>query len=316
MPVNLVSEDEIRAALLPYRTDPAAFEAGVRTRLATAEKERAADPLASWSPFLRAAAAFLPLELLAGCQTVPVAAKLAPAGGMYKVISYLAYPAISMFVLLGATVFSVSKIRSIQDQSGSGLSDQEAIYEATREWWRRHKWGAMAVFAATLTLMMVGATWILFLFYLVSFGLLLFVLASFAEVGLGNRQVIGRSCGMGLMFLGQCAGFSGIGDREIHFLDQQLVSAIFLGGSLILLSYISGGTQLTGSRVNKIEKTPRWFWGGLAFFWLVQLLLIGAVWSMSGVSPSCSISSYMSPAVDADCVSHCSNDAKASGSRW
>ena len=54
---------------------------------------------------------------------------------------------------------------------------------------------------------------------------------------------------------------------------------------MILLSYISGGSQLTGWRVKKIEKTPRWFWGCLAVFWLVQLLLIGAVWSLDGVSP-------------------------------
>src|SRR6188474_2460397 len=107
MPVNQVSEDEIRAALMPYRAEPGAFEAGVRARLAAAEKERAEDPLASWWAFLRAAAAFLPLELLTGCKIVPGAASLAPTGGAYKMVSYLAYPAISMFVLLGATIFSV-----------------------------------------------------------------------------------------------------------------------------------------------------------------------------------------------------------------
>ena len=136
------------------------------------------------------------------------AAKLAPAAGAYKLLSYLAFPAISLFVLLGATVFSVAKIRSIQDENGSGLSDQEAIREALGEWWRRHKWGAGLVFAATMLLMLVGATWLLFLFYIISFGLLLFVLASLAKLGLGNRLVIGRSCLMGLMFLGQAAVMS------------------------------------------------------------------------------------------------------------
>src|SRR5205814_7108832 len=102
------------------------------------------------------------------------------------------------------------------------------------------------------------------------------VLASFAKVGVGNRQVIGRSCGMGLMFLGQAAMMSGIGNREIHFLDQQLVSAVFYGGALILLPIGIGGLQVAGWRVEKIQKTPRWFWFFWAAFGLVQLLLIGA----------------------------------------
>jgi hypothetical protein len=284
MPVNLVSEDEIRSALMPYRADPAAFEAGVRARVAAAEKEQAADPLASWSPFLRAAAAFLPLELLTGCKAIPAAAKLAPAGGAYKVISYLAYPAISMFVLLGAAVFSVSRIRSIQDRSGPGLSNQAEINEAMTEWQMRPRGGEMAVFAVSLLLMFVGASWILFLFYLVSFGFLLVVLDSLAKLRLGNRQLIGRTCGMGLMFLGQGAMMSGIGYGEIHFLDQQLVSAVFLGGVLILLPFSHGGFSPAVVPIQKTEKTPRWFWVGLAVFWLVQLGFIGFTWSMPRMS--------------------------------
>ena len=33
MPVNLISEDDLRAALRPYRVDPNTFEAAVRRRL-------------------------------------------------------------------------------------------------------------------------------------------------------------------------------------------------------------------------------------------------------------------------------------------
>ena len=276
MSVNLFSEDELRAALRPYRADPNDFEAGVRAKLEAAEKQQRDEPLARLSPWIRSAAAFLPLEVLAGCKGTAAAAKLAPAGGGYKLLGYLAFPAMSVFVLLGATIFSVAKIRSIQDQNASGLSDQEAITTALREWWRRHKWGAMAVFAATMLLMVVGATWILFLFYLVSFGLLLLVLASFAKLGLGNRQVIGRACGMGLMFLSQATGMVGIGNWEIHFVDQILVSAIFLAGSLVLLLFVMGNSPLVGWRV---EKTPRWLWGFLAAQGLITLLLIGIAWS-------------------------------------
>jgi hypothetical protein len=184
-------------------------------------------------------------------------------------------------VLLGAAVFSVSRIRSIQDRSGPGLSNEAEINEAMAEWQMRPRGGEMAVFAVSLLLMFVGASWILFLFYLVSFGFLLVVLDSLAKLGLGNRQLISRTCGMGLMFLGQGAMRSGIGYGEIHFLDQQLVSAVFLAGVLILLPFSQSGWSPAVLPIQKTEKTPRWFWVGLAVFWLVQLALIGFTWSMA-----------------------------------
>ena len=89
----------------PYRVDPETFEAGVRERLKAAQKERVEDPLARLSPLLRCAAAFLPLQLVTGCKLPATAAKVAPAAGAYKLLSYLAFPAISLFVLLGAHGF-------------------------------------------------------------------------------------------------------------------------------------------------------------------------------------------------------------------
>ena len=61
-------------------------------------------------------------------------------------------------------------------------------------WWRQHKLGAGAVYAVTLVLSLLGATWALFVLYIVSFGLLVYLLTSLAKLGLGNRQVIGQSC--------------------------------------------------------------------------------------------------------------------------
>ncbi len=257
MPVNLVSDDELRAALRPYRVDPATFEAGVRTRLEAAQRQRADDPLAGRSPFLRSAAAFLPLAILAGCKASPAESKLAPAAGGYKLLSYLAFPAISLFVLLGATVFSVVQIRNSREQNGSRLSDEQVIQEAIREWWSRNRRGAISVFVASVILGMVGATWLLFLFYILSFGILLGVLASYAKLGVGNRQMIGQSCLMGLVFLGQMAAFSGIGMQEIHFVDQTLVAAIFFGGTLILLPVIlvsSPAANVSGQRMGAVRR--------------------------------------------------------------
>ena len=50
MSVNLVPEDDLRAALRPYRVDPDTFEAAVRERLKAAERQRADEP---WRAFRR-----------------------------------------------------------------------------------------------------------------------------------------------------------------------------------------------------------------------------------------------------------------------
>lgn len=286
MSMNMVSEEELRAALRPFRAEASAFEAGVRARLVAGEKNRSNEPLARLSPLLRSAAAFLPLEVLAGCQGTAAAAKLGPAGGVSKLLGYLAFPAISLFVLLGATIFSVVKIRGIQDQAGTGLSDQAAIQTALGMWWKKHRIAAIVVFIVTMHLMLFGATWLLFAFYLVSFAILLAVLHSLARAGLGNRAVIGRTCSMGLMFLGQGAMMSGIGNREIHFVDQSVVAAVLYAGFLILLPFgIStgiGGRQFSNTAVLPKQKVPRWFWVFWAFFLVVQVLLMRGVFSIRG----------------------------------
>jgi hypothetical protein len=280
MSLDLIPENDLRAVLRPHRVDPQHFEAAVRQRLQSLQAPSASDPLVRLSPFAKAAAAFLPLEVLAGCQAVPAVTKAAPAGGFYKLLSYLAFPAISLFVLLGATVFSFLKIRSIQEQSTANLGDQQATQESIQDWWRQHRLGASVVFAVSLTLMLLGATSLLFLFYLISFGLLLFVLSSFAKIGIGNRDIMGRTCGMGLMFLGQATGSVAIGSQEIHFLDQSLISVIFFTGLLFLVPFVGSGWQASAIPSHQPQPIPRWYWVFYASFVLFQLGLLGLTWSL------------------------------------
>jgi hypothetical protein len=276
MPVNLIPEDDLRTALRPCRVDPITFEAAVRRRLEAAETEHEDDPLAGLSPLLKSVAALLPLPLVTGCKTIGTAARLAPAAGSTKLLGYVAFPAISLFLLLGAAVFSIVKIRSIRDGNGSRLGDERAVREGVREWWRCHQWRAWLVFAATLALALIGATWLLFPLYIVSFGFLLCVLASFARRGLGNRRLIGQSCLMGLMSLGQIAGFSGIGDQDIHFVDQLLVCPVFFCGALVLLPFIMGNSQRSDTRVSRMRQ---WITGGLFFVAVVSI----TVWFMNPI---------------------------------
>ncbi|SFI35479.1 hypothetical protein [Planctomicrobium piriforme] len=233
MSVNLVSDENLRAALQPYQVDPQTFEAGVRTKIATGSKDRVIASGAALSPLLRAAAVFLPLSML-GCRGSLAAAKLAPTSAGAKLLGYLAFPAITLFMLLGAAVLSVLKIRGLRHQNHPEVSGQIAKHEAVQQWWRDHKWGARVVFVASLMLGMFGASWLLFLFYILSFGILLSVITSLARLGIGSRFIIGSSCLLGLMFLGQAAAFSGMGAGDIHFLDQSLVPAVFYGGVVVI----------------------------------------------------------------------------------
>lgn len=286
MPLELLDEEDLRAALRPFQPDPSAFEAGIRERLAVAESlpaesQPAEEPLANLSPWLKSAAAFLPLELLAGCKGTAIAAKLSPATGASKLLSYLAFPAISLFVLIAAALISAFKIRGIHTQAGSQLSDQLAVNEARRAWWQRHKWAAGTVFGISLLLMWLGATSLLFFFYLISFGLLVYLLASFAKAGLGSRQVVAGTCLMGLIFMAQAVGGSRLGSREIHFLDQQLVSAVFYIGVLLLLPFVAAVPPPAVSPAVSLPKTPRWYWFFCAAFAIFQLLMVARILSLS-----------------------------------
>ncbi len=241
MSVTLVPEDDLRAALRPYRVDPGTFESAVRARVSDS-LSHADDPLASLSPALRSAAAFLPLEVIAAGQMPAAAFKLVPGMGAYKLLSYVAFPAISLFVLLGAAVFSIFKIRRIRDENSSAPVDEKVLLDSTRQWWHDNKWGVWLVFAASLAMAWFGATWLLFLCYIVSLGLLIFVLTSLAKIGLGNRLMVCQSCVIGLALLGQLAGFAGIGDQDIHVVDQAVIVPLFFCGALVVALIMVGST--------------------------------------------------------------------------
>jgi hypothetical protein len=234
MPVDLIWEDELRACLRPHRVDPAEFAAAVRRRVSEGQSQSAADPLLGVSPWLRSVAALLPLPLLVPANVAGAAGKAATAGGGARLLSYLAFPAISLFVLAGATVLSLNKIRSVRSGTLGEPMDEAAQPEAVRQWFRDHKWGARLVYVVTLALGLWGSTWLMYLAYIISLGLLVVVLSSLSKVGLGNRQVIGSSCLMGLGLLGQVAMFSGVGDGEIHFIDQRVLAVVFFVGAGVL----------------------------------------------------------------------------------
>ncbi len=295
MSVTLIPEDDLRAALRPFRVDPATFGDAVLARLVAGPQQEEND-FANLSPMLRGAAAFLPLGIIAPGQAPGGAAKLAPATGVYKLLGYVAFPAISLFVMLGAAIFSVVRIRNIHDENDSEPSepiDKEALFASTKQWWHSNRLGALLVFTATLGMSWIGATWLLFLFYIVSFGILLYVLTSFAKIGLGNRLVIGQSCVTGLALLGQVAGFPGIGDQDIHVLDQSLIVPLFFCGSFVILLVVISSTISSASRIAERSKIALKVVNAGLFAAILVLLTIWYMWPILRPATPARIKDYV-----------------------
>ena len=125
-------------------------------------------------------------KLITGCQMPEPRPSSLRRRAPTSCSAIVAFPAISLFVLLGATVFSVAKIRNIREENGSGRRRRKSDARGTTQWWHDHQWGVWLVFAATIAMAWFGATWLLFLFYIVSFGLLLYVLTCLRQARSGE----------------------------------------------------------------------------------------------------------------------------------
>src|SRR5262245_42808831 len=242
MPLNLISEEELRQALRPYRVDAEQFQRTVLERVNDGAAQEI-DPITTLHPLLRFAASFLPLEALtAGQASRNGIASLSVAGALSKLLGYVAFPAISVFLVLGSAFFGAAGIRKIHSEHGSQPVDEEALRVRVKRWRHQHRWGSWLLTAATIALAWWGATWPMFLAYIASTLILLYILKSFARIGIGDRRIVGESCAGGLALLGQAAVFAGIGDQDIHLLDQALLLPLFLAGMLIVSVVMSWGS--------------------------------------------------------------------------
>lgn len=260
MSVELVSESDLRAALRPHRVNANEFETGIQARIEAGVVPLQNKSLEVDDPLLTVAATFIPCPLITGGKIVGGGTKLSSLTLAQKLLGYAALPAISLFLLVGATFFSARKIHKMQKENQSDISDVMEMQAAARQWWRSHRWGAFTVFAAVLILPMIGATWLLFLLLLASFGLLLYFLSSFARHGIGNRLLIAQSCLSGLLLLSMAMQNTYGGLSEIHFVDQKLIAAVLLAGTLILLPIVITSMARLGGRevFESKQKSPHW----------------------------------------------------------
>jgi len=250
MPVDLITEEELRSALRPLRRDPQRFEAAVRERI-DRDAERPRPQFAPMSPLLRVVASFLPLEVLTAGEISQSALRTAPlAGGLSKFLGYALFPAVSFLLLVGSAIFGVASISRIRHAGVRGITDEEKL-RSMDQWWLEHKREAVVVLVATMALPLIGATWLLFLFYIVSALILVYVLKNLAKFGVGNRVMVGQACSIILAFLGQTAVTSAIVDREIHFIDRSFLFPVFCVGSMAI-SIFAGITN------RHITRWPNW----------------------------------------------------------
>ena len=254
MPINsdgeelLASEADVRIALRSFSGNEIRFQQGVNERIARIESEERNDPLESAPPFLRAAASFIPLQLLTGAKISSSVLPLAKGSAVGKLLGIVAWPAVTLFLLVGTAILGKTTISQIQKSRAPTVHDSNLIRTASLEWWQRHQWMATLLFVISIGAGIFGASsWMLFV-YLISLAAMLYLLHGFAKLGLGNRGLVAQSVLLGLNALGQSAGMAGMGDREIHFLDQKLLPAIFLLATLFVIPFIKQRTKSNNDR--------------------------------------------------------------------
>ncbi|MDZ4819571.1 MAG: hypothetical protein SGJ20_11415 [Planctomycetota bacterium] len=232
---EIVSEEDIRAVLQPQRVDPGTFAAGVRERLSAQPEVK----IASLSPALQYAAAILPAGIISQKQLAEIAGGAAPAKGS-KLLAVLVYPAVCFFLLIGATLVSVFKIRGIQAQNLPDSTDGKQLVVRMKRWQNSQGWKMAALFVITVATMWYGATWLLFLGFIASFSVLIYVLRSLAKAGIGNRLVVGQSCFIGLIPLMSLGQIMAMRSQGIHFVEQSVLAAIVFAGVTILSGLMVG----------------------------------------------------------------------------
>ncbi len=233
MLVDFIDEQELYEALRPFRTDRTAFELGVqgylRGRAALAEQ----DPARNLPPLARAAAAVLPLPLLTGGK-VSSSASVTTGGAGQKLLGIALFPAVSMFLLLGATILSVIGLRGTRYGAGFKMQSPTDYDAAIRGWWRENWLPALLLYGGMLALTFFNIAAWMFLLLIASFGLVVLVVRSLAQRGLGNRTILAGTLMTPLILFGQLTMMFNFGDGEIHFLDPRIVSYVFWMGLFCL----------------------------------------------------------------------------------
>ena len=253
----LFAEDELREALAPFAPDGDHFVAEARRRLAEAgddpEAEVEAGPSAdeeqrsvAWrSPFLRRAAALLPLGLVTK-GALPAAKVAGPKLGWKGFAAVLSLPAVSVVMLLFTFLSALGALRRTVD--GDALDPREAKVEINLWWWG-HWWQVLLCLIGFGVLLRLHPLAAVVGVFVVSMVTLVVILRHLDRYGVVSSASVGRFAGGLLLVTAVCATL-------VHEPSAQLWSGHWqqLGTALVLWS--GAAFCLLSGR----EPVP-WTWG-------------------------------------------------------
>lgn len=272
--MDLIDENEIRAALKPLRPDVAAFSSGVHRRLEMAAN-RLNEAQLPWmidnskseqSDWLRIAASFAPIHLLSRnveSNIAPISFAAVSLGK--KLVIVLAFPFLCFF-MVGLTAIGILKIRAAQKGQIPSDIDTEQARRATSQWWIRYGWIAAVIFITTLVAPFLGWTTPLMIALVCSgFAAVSFVRA-LAKENLVERSLIGGMCVAGLGLLGQLS--QTFSSHSAQVLDPNLVTGFLFAGAFMIASFVR---PLAWDRPTDKYGLGKWTRVGLIAFLMINV---------------------------------------------
>ena len=195
-PAPPIPEKELRKALAPFLPDENEQVAEVKRRIAEAgedpEAEFEPDP-SPWnarlaeSPFLRRAAALLPLGIL-GKGIAPAAKLAGPKAGGKGLFALLSFPALAMFMLAASFVAGMGALRKPAEDEALDAVD---VRREINLWWWGHVWQAMLVFGFLTWLLVTQPTTAFVAVMLVSMLVLVLILRHLSRFGVATCEAVG-----------------------------------------------------------------------------------------------------------------------------
>jgi hypothetical protein len=172
---ELIEEQDLRDAFAAFRPDAAVFEAGVRSRLsAMPQPQSPFDGSNATSPWLQVAASMIPLSLFNKAVVPGAVIPLAKVSLGYKLWFYAALPAVSVLLMVTATLFALIRIRQAHLSPASksvGAAQQQLII--LKKWWITYGFIPVCLSLVALFLSLSGYAFPMFIFFLCSGGAML-----------------------------------------------------------------------------------------------------------------------------------------------
>lgn len=242
---RLIDEDEIRAAMKPWRPNDEVFTAAVNARIdakasqsnevSLQQDRRSEDRTASGNSAV--AASLPPIHLLLGATGLSSSkVSFAALSLVNKIFAVLAMP-FACFLMVGLTVSGIMRINAAQNQQEDPVADDDKLAAATNAWWNRYGRFARLVFGVTLVAGFIGWTTPLLILLFGSGVVAVSLVVHLAKENLADRRAIGGSLVAGLGLVGQISGMFTRGVSE-HWLDQHLVTAVLFGGAFLIAAVI------------------------------------------------------------------------------